>query len=384
MYHLVSSVTGQKITDVQIGLNAGQAVYLGGTKIAFDTNYENADYRTFTLTDPISGSTAPMGSDGTVYLSSRTELGALGTSVPLFEPPAFPPMLDFENGYAGDSEYGCRDEFGDPEPCSFARISAHYDAVQLAKGRRLAKEALGLLNVRQLPQLPFHDIPRGPSTGLAASYADPSAFEMPDIRIPEETVTVNISDPFEGMSAEFGMPSPLTAKEHAKLDKNIIKIKKKLEKEKCKDFLESHGISRSDLLGQLDDQSLRFSGPRSTDITVEEAGLLGENARETIEALDPVTEKQARDSSLAVLGWSVSKWFKNNGGLNGTVRAAVGTGRRVFYRSFGMTTTLHENLHVSTKLKDIPLADKLGLRHSGTTESASEAISKALKARGCS
>ncbi len=66
------------------------------------------------------------------------------------------------------------------------------------------------------------------------------------------------------------------------------------------------------------------------------------------------------------------------------VQAAVGSGGRVFYQGFGATTTLHENLHVSTNLNDRDLADKLGLKHNGTTESASQAISAGLKANGCS
>ncbi|MFN0140736.1 MAG: RHS repeat domain-containing protein [Pyrinomonadaceae bacterium] len=176
-----------------------------------------------------------------------------------------------------------------------------------------------------------------------------------------------------------GQPAPLSDKEKEKLRKKNEKIKKNLKKKKCKDFLESHGISILDLETQLDNSSSHFSGPGSSNITVEEAGLMGEDARENLEAMEA---GQARDSGLAVLGWSVKEWFKRY--YNGRVKAAVGSGGRVFYKDFGATTHLHESLHVSTGLKDIELADKLGLKHNGTIESASQAISAALKANGCS
>ncbi len=84
-YYLYSSVTGQKITTVQLGLNAGQNVYLGGTKIAYYTNFEDANYRLFTVTDPVTGSWVRLESDGSVPSadSYRAELAGLGTSVPL-------------------------------------------------------------------------------------------------------------------------------------------------------------------------------------------------------------------------------------------------------------------------------------------------------------
>ncbi len=158
-----------------------------------------------------------------------------------------------------------------------------------------------------------------------------------------------------------GSPTALTVKENEKLDKRIAKIKDQLKKEKCKKFLESHGISISDLNAQLDDQSKRFSGPKSTNYTVAEAGLDG----------DPSTQN-----------WTVSTWFKKKYG--GRIQAAVGSNDRVFYKNFNsVTTILHENLHVSTGLGDVALANKLGLKHDGTVASASPAISAALIANGC-
>lgn len=96
----------------------------------------------------------------------------------------------------------------------------------------------------------------------------------------------------------------------------------------------------------------------------------------------PCPPGQAQNAALAVLGWSVSEWFEKTYG--GRVQAAVGSGGRIFYKNFGSTTVLHENLHVLTGMNDVDLANKLGLTHNGTTESASQAISAALKANGCS
>ena len=158
-------------------------------------------------------------------------------------------------------------------------------------------------------------------------------------------------------------------------------MKTRLTKEKCKNFLESHGISITAVENALDTHD-RFFGPESTGITVEDSGLLGPDARGRIESLPP---GQARTSGLDVLDRSVAWWFSNGMGRN--VRALTATGAdnpaTVYYRSFKTVTTLHESLHIATGLNDVDLADRLGLSHNGTTESASGAISKALKANGC-
>jgi len=177
-----------------------------------------------------------------------------------------------------------------------------------------------------------------------------------------------------------GGPAALSQKEIGKLKKNVKKILKKLQKERCKKFLENAGISIDDLVSQLNDSSLSFSAMRSSETTVEEAGLLGANARAEFEELPDA----ARRSGLAALGMSVREWFKNNDNSTRRVNAAVGTGGRIFYRGFQATTTLHENLHVLTGLGDVDLANKLGLKFDGTGDSASSAISQALRDNGCS
>ena len=184
---------------------------------------------------------------------------------------------------------------------------------------------------------------------------------------------------------EGGGGAPLNDKEKKKLDKKIKKINKKLDKDKCRKFLETLGsdaISR--LRAQLNDKSNLFSAKRSTDITVEQAGILkGDDGNFlTREGVENMPAGQARNATLAVLKWSVSKWFKE--AHSGKVRAAVGRGGSVFFKKFGSTTILHENLHRSTGLGDVALANKLGLKNNGTIPSASQAISKALKENGCS
>ncbi|MBP9664332.1 MAG: hypothetical protein KBD94_06885 [Pyrinomonadaceae bacterium] len=127
VYYLYSSVTGQKITDMGNGLNGGQHVYMGGTKIAYYSNYENGNYRLFTETDPVTGSWVYVESPGSVPNgdSYRAELAGLGTSVPLTAPESFPPILNYDAGYVGDAEFGCTDEWDDRVPCTVALMLAN-------------------------------------------------------------------------------------------------------------------------------------------------------------------------------------------------------------------------------------------------------------------
>jgi len=120
VHYLISSVTGQKINTMYDGENSEKHVYMGGTNIAREVPEGETVHRSFTTTDPVTGSTAEMGSDGTVSQSGRTELAALGTAIPLTEPPrSLPPPSNYENGHVGDSEYGCVDpDTNDPMPCS--------------------------------------------------------------------------------------------------------------------------------------------------------------------------------------------------------------------------------------------------------------------------
>src|ERR1043166_5588519 len=107
-YYLYSSVTGQKITDLQLGDGSGfdstDYVYMGDTVI--DESHDSQG--SFKVTDPVTGSTQRMESDGSVSNDelSRTEMAGFDTSVPLPAPDSYPPP-PHHAGDPGDAEFGC-------------------------------------------------------------------------------------------------------------------------------------------------------------------------------------------------------------------------------------------------------------------------------------
>lgn len=195
---------------------------------------------------------------------------------------------------------------------------------------------------------------------------------------------------------QTGKPATLTDDENNDLDKRIKKlVDEKLSKKNCRDFLirQLGESGYKKLVETLKNQGLRFSARRSTDITVEEAGLYGVNARRSLTLLsdknytdDPIKRREYRQA-LERLDWSVSKWASRVG-----IHAVLGTvngDRVVFYNSFKkITTIVHENLHLSSGLGDVGLAKALGLKDEAgndyaDTFKASAAISRALIASGC-
>lgn len=137
-------------------------------------------------------------------------------------------------------------------------------------------------------------------------------------------------------------------------------------------FLESAEISIARLIEHLEDKSSRFSAQNSIDITVEEAGILGPPLGELLK----LPAGQAKDAAIAVRGWSVSEYTKKVGGFH----AIKGSNGRIYYAILDRTTIIiHDNLHLSTGLADIELADKLGLGNFSTIAEASAAISSALQ-----
>ena len=221
-YYLISTVTGQKITTLVNGANEGYEIHMGATKIVTVAN----NTQTFTVTDPVIGSNAVLRADGTV--NERTELAALGTSVPLFPPTSFPPLEPTENGYIGDSEFGCRDEYGNSEPCIFGIVRAQRAAAP--KGKRPPKVPIGILLPKSQPKLPWSSPEKGPSIALAAAPDDPSGNgdEGKPCMIGGEKgtiidggcvllggnfeVKVDAGDPFEGLTAKSAFqdePLPL-------------------------------------------------------------------------------------------------------------------------------------------------------------------------------
>ena len=194
-----------------------------------------------------------------------------------------------------------------------------------------------------------------------------------------------------------GKPAPLTDEENRELDTRIDKlIKEKLPKKSCKDFLIGRlGQAGYDkLIETLRNQGLRYSALRSTDITVEEADLYNNLniRRDLIYWSDRRNTRRRADREryerqLEQLDWSVSR-FSRSIGIHAILGRADGQ-PVVYYASFKkITTILHENLHISTGLKDIPLAAALGLKDEGGRDftdlrKASAAISKALIEKGC-
>jgi hypothetical protein len=193
-----------------------------------------------------------------------------------------------------------------------------------------------------------------------------------------------------------GRPAPLTDEENEKLDTRIKKlVDEKLGKKDCKDFLVRQlGQAGYDkLIATLENQGLRYSAERSTDITVEQAELFGANARQSLTILsDKKNTKDARKrqeykDKLEQLNWSVSKLASRIG-----VHAILGRANGqpvVYYNSFKkITTIVHENMHISTGLGDVGLAKALGLKdekgnYYTETYKASASISQALIDKGC-
>ncbi len=375
-------------------------VYAGGAIIAEQRLLTGQDDKVVYLhADPVTGSRAEVGQSGELVSDQQFEpLGQrIRTNPPIEEQaPSVPPPA------IGDSlfpEWQCmipRDEGNGafiPRHCSQAAEQQDifwYEVRWEKKGNPARIHAAAQRNEGPSyqdelnTQVAATDKPDDGAEGAEDCPKDKNGFVIQPCEVrasdePYEEVIGNLDVSFipnfvdassadHGGARQTGTPTPLTQEENNKLDKRIGKIVKRLETKKCKEFLEGknrkgQGVSIADLKAQLTNQSLRFSGPNSTNITAAQAGL---------------TSNQLTGS------WTVSEWFKRNGGLNGIIQAAVGSGGSVYYRNFNsVTTILHENLHVSEGLGDIALANRLGLIHSGNVESASQAISAALILNGC-
>jgi hypothetical protein len=187
----------------------------------------------------------------------------------------------------------------------------------------------------------------------------------------------------------------LTDEENEKLDTRIKKlVDEKLGKKDCKDFLVRQlGQAGYDkLIATLNNQGLRYSAERSKDITVEEADLFDNpdirlGLTKLIAGAKDARKRRAWQAQLDQLDWSVSKYASYIG-----VHAIVGRANGqpvVYYNSFNkITTIVHENLHISTGLKDVALAKALGLTDEQGKDytdyrKASAAISQELINKSC-
>jgi len=113
--YLISSVTGQKVTDIVFGESLGNRVYLGNTIIHDNTWHGQFTAIGFKVTDPVSGSTQELKPSGEIPTPTgpygnphaRIELAGLGTSVPTTQPPSFPEPDYGSGGFVGDAGFGC-------------------------------------------------------------------------------------------------------------------------------------------------------------------------------------------------------------------------------------------------------------------------------------
>ena len=212
--------------------------------------------------------------------------------------------------------------------------------------------------------------------------------------------SVNISTREEGGTidaSQTGIAEPLNNEENAALDERIeILVNNKLVGETCKDFLidklGKKGYEK--LVRTLQNKGIRYSARRSENITVDQAGLLGVNARRVAQInlnnANAPNDKSYWRNVLENLDLPVSKWIRLK--ANRGIRAIVSRGSDdvyigIFYVKFDkITTVLHENLHLSTNLGDKDLALKLGLTEDDISKAkgASPAISQLLIDKKCS
>lgn len=197
-YNIYSSVTGQKITELTAtGEHAQTFVYMGGTKIARFDSHGVA----FHVADPMTGSEQQT-ADGSFDPESnqRLELAALGTNVPVTDPPSMPPPDPSYSGYVGSPEQGgiFVDASDSPVPCY------QQDFVIREKSKKKKIEPTGIVDPRSRPKLPFVDPGKGPEVAMAASYAagdepepDPEAPPIVPCGTMDCVVTVKDENPFE-------------------------------------------------------------------------------------------------------------------------------------------------------------------------------------------
>jgi YD repeat-containing protein len=122
-YYIYSSVTGQKITDLDnTGASTQYHVYMGSSEIA-DVGGTD-DNVNFHVNDPVTGSMRKTNSAGVMSadddVESRTEIAGMGTAVPPVNPTAFPKPRYQDGAWVGSPEHGCTDYESMPVSCSLA------------------------------------------------------------------------------------------------------------------------------------------------------------------------------------------------------------------------------------------------------------------------
>jgi hypothetical protein len=236
-YFLYSSVTGEKITDLDdTGAYLQTHIYMGHTDIA----RQDASNVRWKLTDPISGSTRETSPDGSLPSGdeeeTRVELAGLGTYVPHIDTQGPPPPHVERGSWAGDPEYACtrRGLRYMWLACTEARQEAEWEtalgiSMSNAAAAAAAKKKTGPLSMRVVskePKQPFAPPQNDPSSGLAFAAGGSSMFSNAAFReldrpsIGEFTVDVDASVPFEQVNAEFSFDTNDCEKKLAKIFSN--------------------------------------------------------------------------------------------------------------------------------------------------------------------
>ena len=178
-----------------------------------------------------------------------------------------------------------------------------------------------------------------------------------------------------------GISKPLNPNDRSRYDKEKEKAVKRGISESCAQFLTSHGIDPGEVIKAIALQR-PFSGPQST-ISRIDAGILDfeSDGWQTAQRIRP---NHARDIANGAVKLDFSNGTKAETGIapGGMTGADIAARSNVYFSGGALTAAIifHEALHSATGRGDDRLAAMLRLK---ITTSATDAITKALKAHGC-
>jgi hypothetical protein len=187
-------------------------------------------------------------------------------------------------------------------------------------------------------------------------------------------------------------PAPLNGAEAEDLRKSVETINHRIRKSKCQGFLTVYfGREIIETISQKLSEHQAFSGPRSTDINVIDAGLYADLDLARFHKLARSWDPPVAQAATYEMGRSVGQLFADDFRTNGrSISAAVGkfngNTNTAFYRKISAIIVLHEILHIVSGLADNALATKLGIDISqfhGDYELASAEITASLQRHGC-
>jgi len=187
-------------------------------------------------------------------------------------------------------------------------------------------------------------------------------------------------------------PAPLNKGEAEDYYKSIETINRRIRKSKCQGFLTVYfGREIIETISRKLVEHQAFSGPRSTDINVIDAGLYADLDLARFRKLARSWDTPVAQAATYEMGRSVGQLFADDFRTNGrSISAAVGkyngNANTAFYRKISALIVLHEILHIVSGLADNALAAKLGIDISqfhGDYELASAEITASLQRHGC-